>query len=118
MQLLHIPQCTIQNRNVHIFVLNIASWDVGGVHCGICELDQLRDAERMPCARKPAWFKVRRKPFRVLFCIIAILYHKSYFDNLVRPLGIKFNNNSFNGKLFGSEWPSIPTNKIGNMNEN
>ena len=34
----HIPQCTIQNRNVHISVLNGALWDIGLVHCGICEL--------------------------------------------------------------------------------
>ena len=33
----HIPQCIIQNRNVHISVLNGALWDVGQVHCGICE---------------------------------------------------------------------------------
>ena len=34
----HIPQYTIQNRNVHISVLNDASWDMGQVHCGICEI--------------------------------------------------------------------------------
>ena len=32
----HIPQRTIQNRNVHISVLNGALWDMGKVHCGIC----------------------------------------------------------------------------------
>ena len=32
----HIPQCTIQNRNVHISVLIGALWDMEQVHCGIC----------------------------------------------------------------------------------
>ena len=41
MHLSHIPQCTIQNRNVHISVLNGALWDMGQVHCGICESGQL-----------------------------------------------------------------------------
>ena len=39
MHLSHIPQCTIQNRNVHISVLNGALWDMGQMHCGICEFD-------------------------------------------------------------------------------
>ena len=34
----HIPQCTIQNRNVHISVLNGALWDMEQVHYGICEI--------------------------------------------------------------------------------
>ena len=34
----HIPQCTIQKKNVHIYVLNGALWDMGEVHCGICEM--------------------------------------------------------------------------------
>ena len=33
----HIPQYTIQNRNVYISVLNCVLWDMGQVHCGICE---------------------------------------------------------------------------------
>ena len=33
-----MPQYTIQNRNVHISVLIGALWDIGQVHCGICEL--------------------------------------------------------------------------------
>ena len=33
----HIPQCTIQNRNVHISVLNGILWDMGQVYCGICK---------------------------------------------------------------------------------
>ena len=37
----HIPQCIIQNRNVHIFVQNGALWDTGQVHCGICEIGPL-----------------------------------------------------------------------------
>ena len=37
MHLYHIPQCTIQNRHVHISVLNGVLWDMGQVHIGICE---------------------------------------------------------------------------------
>ena len=37
MHLFHIPQCNIQNRNVHIAVLNVALWDIAHGHCGICE---------------------------------------------------------------------------------
>ena len=36
-----IPQCTIQNRNMHISVLNGALWDVAQVHCGICAIGLL-----------------------------------------------------------------------------
>ena len=36
MHLFHIPQCSIQNRNVHISVLNGALWDMEQVHSGIC----------------------------------------------------------------------------------
>ena len=41
MHLFHIPQCSIQNRNVHISVLNGALWDMEQVHSGICELGGL-----------------------------------------------------------------------------
>ena len=41
MHLFHIPQCSIQNRNVHISVLNGALWDMEQVQPGICELGQL-----------------------------------------------------------------------------
>ena len=37
MYLSHIPECTIQNRNVHISVLNCVLCDMGQVHCGICK---------------------------------------------------------------------------------
>ena len=40
MHLFHIPPCTIQNRNVHISVLNGALWDMEQVNCGIWELGQ------------------------------------------------------------------------------
>ena len=38
MHLIHIPQCTIQNRNVRVFVLNGVLLDVEQVNCGICEI--------------------------------------------------------------------------------
>ena len=34
MYLSHIPQCTIQNRNVHISILDGVLWDMGQVQCG------------------------------------------------------------------------------------
>ena len=43
MHLFHIPQCSIQNRNVHISVLTGALWNVEQVHAGICELGQLQE---------------------------------------------------------------------------
>ena len=41
MPLFHIPQCSIQNRNVHISVINGALWDTEQVHSGICEIGLL-----------------------------------------------------------------------------
>ena len=38
MHLFHIPQCSIQNRNLHISVLNGALCDMEQVHSGICEI--------------------------------------------------------------------------------
>ena len=38
MQLFHILQWTIQNKNVHIVVLKGALWDKEPVPCGICEI--------------------------------------------------------------------------------
>ena len=40
MHLVHIPECSIQNRNVHISVLNGTFWDMEQVHSEICELGQ------------------------------------------------------------------------------
>ena len=37
MHLPHIPQYTIQNRNVHISVMNRVLWDMRLMHCGICK---------------------------------------------------------------------------------
>ena len=41
MHLFHMPECSIQNRNVHISVLNRAFWDMEHVHSGICEIGVL-----------------------------------------------------------------------------
>ena len=38
----HIPHCSIQNRNMHISVLNGALWDMEQVRSGICEIGQFR----------------------------------------------------------------------------
>ena len=41
MKLHYIPQYTIQNRNVHMSLMNGTLCDVGQVHSGICESGQL-----------------------------------------------------------------------------
>ena len=41
MHLYHILQCSIQNRNLHISVLNGALWDMEQLHFGICEIGLL-----------------------------------------------------------------------------
>ena len=64
-----IPQCTIQNRNVHISVLKSVLWDMEQVHCRICELDQLYLMEM--------WLKFRHyiqeNHMGVIFSAIGIL---------------------------------------------
>ena len=42
MRLSHTPQCPIQNRNVHISVLNGILWDMGQVYCGISAIALLK----------------------------------------------------------------------------
>ena len=41
-QLFHIPQCSIKNRNIHISALKGALWDMERVHFGICEIGLLQ----------------------------------------------------------------------------
>ena len=59
MHLLHIPQCSIQNRNVHISVLNETLWEMELVHSGICEIGLLfrlhteRDIQILMIAKWP-----------------------------------------------------------------
>ena len=43
MHMFHIPQFSIQNRNVHISVLNGVLWDMEQVHSGIWEISLLVD---------------------------------------------------------------------------
>ena len=49
MHLLHIPQCSIQNKNAHISVLNGALWDMERGHSGICEIG-IFEVLTMACA--------------------------------------------------------------------
>ena len=46
----HIPQCTIQNRTVHISVLNGVLWDKGKV-CRVCEIGLLQNRKEVPFHR-------------------------------------------------------------------
>ena len=62
----HIPQYSIQNRHVHMSVLNGVLWDMEQVHSGICEIGQL-------------WAE---KPFcKMCFCLWFINQHVSHFQN-------------------------------------
>ena len=66
MHLFDIPQCTIQNRNVHISVLNGTLWDIEPVHYGICEIGLLRS--QMPCVTLwGPW------PFTVMVYLLQLL---------------------------------------------
>ena len=42
MHLSYIPQCTIQNRNVHISVFNGALWDMEQMHSEFWEIGLLK----------------------------------------------------------------------------
>ena len=64
MHLFHIPQCSIQNRNVHISVLNGAIWDMEQVHSEICEIGLLEQTGvtklqliNQICSNKYGWIK-------------------------------------------------------------
>ena len=41
MYLSHIPQYTIQSRNVHRSILNGVLWDMGQLRLGISEIDEI-----------------------------------------------------------------------------
>ena len=45
MNLFQIPQCSIQNRTVYIYILNGALLDMEQVHSGICEIGLLNITE-------------------------------------------------------------------------
>ena len=47
MHLFHIPECSIQNRNVHVSVLNGAFWDMEQVHSGIFEIVLINQFHRL-----------------------------------------------------------------------
>ena len=51
MYISHIPQCTMQNRNVSISGLNGALWYMGQVHCGIFRLVY----QHSVTMARPAW---------------------------------------------------------------
>ena len=72
----HIPQCTIQNRNVHISVLNVALWDMEHVHCEICELG--RCVRAVPDHQTPEYLLTAQNwiCFSFLFLISRILNNK------------------------------------------
>ena len=53
---LNIPQCSIQNRNVHISVLTEALWDIEEVHYGICEIGLLSWLILTPVMQKSVYY--------------------------------------------------------------
>ena len=62
MDLSHIPQYSIQSRNVHISVLNGALWDMEQVHPGIGEIGLLRTHTGSMCSRVDWWNKTTAGP--------------------------------------------------------
>ena len=80
MQLPHIPQGTIQNRNVYISALNGALWVMGQVHCGICEfglLDSLHCMEWLQNSHyAPPWV------FIICDCVLNPLRAKFFRGNI------------------------------------
>ena len=58
MHLFHIPQCFIQNRNVHISVLNGALCDIEQVYTGIYEWGQLALALQSTDLLRTLWLKI------------------------------------------------------------
>ena len=74
MHLFHIPHCFIQNRNVHISVLNGALWDMEQMHSGICELGQLYHSNEEPSGNSLTYCE-HPPPFFFKFIIIwAFIY--------------------------------------------
>ena len=65
MHLAHIPQYTIQNRNVHISVVNGMLWDMRQVYCSVCEIDLLGNVCRKLCIETNT---------KVLYKIFIIFY--------------------------------------------
>ena len=63
----HIPQCSIQNRNVHISVLNGALWDMEQVHSGICEIGLLLVIVRL----SDSWWRHQMETFFALLALCA-----------------------------------------------
>ena len=64
MQLFHIPQWTIHNRNVHISVLNYALWAIEYVKCGNREIGLLAfvgdgNMSILPHGLIPQWWLAR-----------------------------------------------------------
>ena len=70
--LLHIPQCTLQNRNVHISALNGALWDMEQVHCGICEIGRLPfQWKAVDVEYSRHWvLNIRDVFYRITYCIL------------------------------------------------
>ena len=75
MHLCHIPQCPIQNRKVHISVLNGGLWDMDLVHSGICECGQLHQVWQVPEGHRHYMY-TNRYLFR--HCMLVILYMYMY----------------------------------------
>ena len=78
MHLFDIPQCSIENWNVHISVLNGALWDIGQVHSGICELGRLW----------VQWFSLTL--FSVLCCTWGSVCYKQVYRTCIRNYMLQY----------------------------
>ena len=73
MHLSHISQYTIQNRNVHISVLNCLLWDMGQLHGGICETGLFT---------MMSWYNQEMSLFRFVhlrFCVVESIPNDDIF---------------------------------------
>ena len=80
MHLWHIPQCTIQNRNVHISVLNGALWDMAQCTVGFVNLVYSRAILEVAVPCLSLAFHTRKSEIRkrlfVIFTVRQKWFHK------------------------------------------
>ena len=111
MRLSHIPQCTIQNRNVHIFVLNGALWDMGQEHCGICEtglfwylITSSFQWEMFPMLHSPCQFPCTW--LLIKWCLFLSKCKISHFRNTLHSV-LSISLGSFSFKRFIIDTPEL-----------
>ena len=115
MHLFHIPQCNIQNCNVHLSVLNGELWDMEQMHCGICEICLLDPKEKKLQKnlnkKTPTYHIQENQSKHVIYKLTAILSLPHCFNTLrQRQNGRHFADDIFKRIFFNENvWISIKT---------